>query len=259
MYTIDHNIFKQIFFLMDICINHTSRLDDSTTRFNTPEYDHITNNGLLYYNIGVISVIILLSIGFIFFIYQMKQNKKRWEEERQRRLLLIEMQENENRSLINQNYEKIEELKKRLDRNITNETELLQQIEKLHEKNNDIQNIFTPKEIFDKELVNSAVYHRFRNPGIKTITDDEIEEFVDLINKAYPNLKSSLLQLCPSLTSEDLLICYFSKAEIPPTAAAIIMQKSESNISNKRARLSKRIFGQDKNAKIFDEKINQIY
>lgn len=204
------------------------------------------------------AIIFGLSMLLFFFVYQMRQHKRKWKEQQQRWQLLQEKQEKETQEQIDFNNKDIEKLKIELAGKAQNEKELQLQIIRLEQKNNDLRLMVTTKEVFDKDLVTSPLYQKMKDPGNKTFTEDEKQNFITLIDSVYPTFRSSLLQLSPSLTQEDIMVCYLSKAEIPPASAALIMEKSYSNMSNKRARLSESIFGDKKNAKIFDQRIRQI-
>lgn len=110
-----------------------------------------------------------------------------------------------------------------------------------------------------KELRNSAIYQRFKEPGNKTITFDDKKNLMIEVDKVYPGFNGKLYNLYPQIDYHELLICYMIRCDIPIKSICTIMGKTEQSISNKRKSLGEKMFGEKCGAKDFDEKIKQIY
>ncbi|MDF9831106.1 tetratricopeptide repeat protein [Parabacteroides sp. PF5-6] len=110
----------------------------------------------------------------------------------------------------------------------------------------------------DEQIIISPLYQKLYDPMNKKITKEEILEFTHLIDTYHPGFLKWIKRLTPGLEERNIFICYFSKANIPPKSVAIILDMKESNVSNTRARLAKRLFGKEEKAKIFDQEIKKI-
>jgi len=209
-------------------------------------------------NILLFSIILVFCLFMFFFIYRMRLHRKKWKIQQLRWEQLQKQQQEDYSEQIDRNTIEIDRLKMQLNNQEQNKKELQLYIERLEQRNDDIKCILTSNRILDKEVAASPLYQKFLNPGNKMITEEEIKYFLQLMDRCYPIFRTRIFQLCPDLEEENIRICYLTNAGLPPKSIAIIMKKTDSNLANIRSRLSSKMFGENKNPKIFDQKIKLL-
>lgn len=203
-------------------------------------------------------VMLVFSLLLFFFIYRMCLHRKKWEMQQLRWEQIQRQQQEDYSEQIDRNNMEIGRLEMQLNDQEQNKKELQLYIERLERRNEDIKCILTSNRILDKEIAESPLYLKLLNPGNKAITEEDIKDFLRLMDKCYPTFRTRILQLCPDLDKENIRICYLANAGFPPKSIAIIMKKTDSNLANIRSRLSAKMFGEEKNPKIFDQKIKLL-
>lgn len=143
----------------------------------------------------------------------------------------------------------------------------------LEEKNNDIriyeQQIreyeaklkIEKKKVTNKELMETPIYHRLNY--LRTHTKEKIEkndwkELRKMIDEKIPDFYSEMHAHNTKLQQRDYDLCILVRLFFSPADIGILTDLSPSNISMKRIRLLKRIFGVDGTPEDFDKRIQSI-
>ena len=144
----------------------------------------------------------------------------------------------------------------------------------LEEKNNDIriyeQQIreyeaklkIEKKKVTNKELMETPIYHRLNYLRTHTKEKNEKNDWKELrkmIDEKIPDFYSELHAHNTKLQQRDYDLCILVRLFFSPADIGILTDLSPSNISMKRIRLLKRIFGVDGTPEDFDKRIQSIY
>lgn len=143
----------------------------------------------------------------------------------------------------------------------------------LEEKNNDIhiyeQQIreyeaklkIEKKKVTNKELMETPIYHRLnylRTHTMEKIEKNDWEELRKMIDEKIPDFYSEMHAHNTKLQQRDYDLCILVRLYFTPADIGILTDLSPSNISMKRIRLLKRIFGIDGSPDDFDKRIQSI-
>lgn len=143
----------------------------------------------------------------------------------------------------------------------------------LEEKNNDIriyeQQIreyeaklkIEKKKVTNKELMETPIYHRLnylRTHTMEKIEKNDWEELRKMIDEKIPDFYSEMHAHNTKLQQRDYDLCILVRLYFTPADIGILTDLSPSNISMKRIRLLKRIFGIDGSPEDFDKRIQSI-
>lgn len=143
----------------------------------------------------------------------------------------------------------------------------------LEEKNNDIriyeQQIheyeaklkIERKKVTNEELMATPIYHRLKH--LTTYTMDKIEkkdwkELREMIDEKIPSFYSEIHAHNKKMHQQDYDMCILIRLYFTPADIGILTDLSSSNISMKRIRLLKRIYGIDGSPEDFDKRIQSI-
>ena len=166
------------------------------------------------------------------------------------------------RQTINGNKVKITELETYLQELETTQQglkQLLQQKEQelAEEVRQNQQNIEEKKkrqaELQDSDIV--LFFNRGENQNDATLTKAKWAALKEAVEQASPGFSARLLKKCTMLSHQELQICYLKKAGLSPKAIADILSLSLQHVSIMRARLYKKLCGQNGKAKEFDDLI----
>lgn len=143
----------------------------------------------------------------------------------------------------------------------------------LEEKNNDIriyeQQIreyeaklkIEKKKVTNKELMETPIYHRLnylRTHTMEKIEKNDWKELRKMIDEKIPDFYSEMHAHNTKLQQRDYDLCILVRLYFTPADIGILTDLSPSNISMKRIRLLKRIFGIDGSPEDFDKRIQSI-
>lgn len=143
----------------------------------------------------------------------------------------------------------------------------------LEEKNNDIriyeQQIreyeaklkIEKKKVTNKELMETPIYHRLnylRTHTMEKIEKNDWKELRKMIDEKIPDFYSEMHAHNTKLQQRDYDLCILVRLYFTPADIGILTNLSPSNISMKRIRLLKRIFGIDGSPEDFDKRIQSI-
>jgi hypothetical protein len=122
---------------------------------------------------------------------------------------------------------------------------------------------FIEKRIKEEEektdhLKSSQLYDLFQRGDIKDITDEKKEELRALINEAHPRFNTDIRKLYPSITNDDLFLCYLIKMGLTGVRISNIFYISQQAVSMKRTRLAQRLFGDEKSLHKLDDFISSL-
>ena len=112
-----------------------------------------------------------------------------------------------------------------------------------------------------KEILDSEIYQQFiniSNDNTKIASEEQWKKLSDLIDVTYPDFKNNLEFLLGTLTIQDYRICILTKCFFTPTQISTIIIKSKSAISNSRARMSERAFGQKLSSSYWDKVVHSL-
>lgn len=143
----------------------------------------------------------------------------------------------------------------------------------LEEKNNDIlayqQQIreyesklkIEKKKVTNKELMETPIYNRFKFVSTnykETLQKKDWEDLRKMIDEKIPTFYSEIQANNINLQQRDYDLCILIRLYFTPADIGILTGLSSSNISMKRIRLLKRIFGVDGTPENFDKRIQSI-
>lgn len=233
---------------------------------------------LIYIYMLIIALLIIGGFVAFYFYYMEKQkrlareqiNRLQQQKKEQDKYSRARQQENEKKiqeikmhlQQINEedkkksNYQ-IEGLKNQLNRSEKKRLEAQQEILELSNKLIEAKKYETLmlKDTFE----NSFIYKQFHEAASEgSLTKIKQEDWIVLsqeIDKAYNDFTSRLKTLYPPITQDELYICYLIKTNITPTGMAQILCLSTSAISNRRARLYKKIYNTEGKGELLDKLI----
>ena len=99
--------------------------------------------------------------------------------------------------------------------------------------------------------------HKKALMGVRA-TDDELHSFLETTKEYHQNFVNALCQLDPELSLSNLFLCVLVKNHFLPSEISILLDCSPQALTNRKARLSKKLFGADSSAKCFDDKIHSL-
>ena len=116
--------------------------------------------------------------------------------------------------------------------------------------NNDVEYKIAKSEIVKR-------LHKKALMGVRA-TDDELHSFLETTKEYHQNFVNALCQLDPELSLSNLFLCVLVKNHFLPSEISILLDCSPQALTNRKARLSKKLFGSDSSAKCFDDKIHSL-
>ena len=143
----------------------------------------------------------------------------------------------------------------------------------LEEKNNDIRIYeqmireyesklkIEKKKVTNKELMETPIYNRFKFVSTnykETLQKKDWEDLRKMIDEKIPTFYSEIQANNINLQQRDYDLCILIRLYFTPADIGILTGLSPSNISMKRIRLLKRIFGTDGTPEDFDKRIQSI-
>ena len=143
----------------------------------------------------------------------------------------------------------------------------------LEEKNNDIRIYeqmireyesklkIEKKKVTNKELMETPIYNRFKFVSTnykESLKKKDWEDLRKMIDEKIPTFYSEIQANNINLQQRDYDLCILIRLYFTPADIGILTGLSPSNISMKRIRLLKRIFGTDGTPEDFDKRIQSI-
>lgn len=201
--------------------------------------------------IRVYQILSVFGLGLsiiLLFLYRLRRQKERLV--RQFEALQREKQEQYERSLqyIEENNTRLKEMEVLLSQEREDKNSLLQvQKDLLRVTNERIQLRRTERDLLESDLRRSEIYLKFHSAGE---TDVKIEEadwtlLQKELDHTYADFTHRLYQLYPGMSLMEFRICYLIKISIKVTDMAKILCRSKSSVSSARARLYKKMQGED--------------
>ena len=99
-------------------------------------------------------------------------------------------------------------------------------------------------------------FHRLADRG-KTPDDESWKDLYELMNRILPEFLPTVNRN-GLLTERDIRICMLIKLRFIPTEIATLIGESPQTITNRRARLLGKVFGEKGGAKDFDARIQEV-
>lgn len=210
------------------------------------------NATFCYQLLTSILTLILVIFAALYWMHRIRMNKKAAIEQERRVRLFKEYQYRNSLAYIQENEQKLKELKEQLEKavkenDVLNQRLLLSQKEMLELDNRKQMAEQANREIQEVALKSSAVYLRFHKAGgeecfLPASADwDELRAAVD---EAYPHFTDRLYALYPNLSPHEWHICLLIKIEMPGKAMSELLNVSPSAITQARKRLYKKISGE---------------
>lgn len=100
------------------------------------------------------------------------------------------------------------------------------------------------------------VLHQDENLKNTFFSDELRDKYMKLVDHFYPNFRQNTLTLYPKISSNDLLLCYLLKLDVPMHQAATHLGRERSTISKARKRIAERS-GLDYKSDALEEMIKQ--
>ena len=210
-----------------------------------------------YRLIAAFSVLFVLITGLAY----------RWKRQKDYTALQVqkiqwEKQDQYERSVrrIEENNRKLREMEHLLSQERDNKNALLQvQKELLEVSNQRIQLCRTERDLMEAELKRSDIYQKFHQAGEMGVRIEE-EDWLALgkvLDQTYDDFTNRLRRLCVNISPVELRICYLIKISIKVTDMAKLLNRSKSSISSTRARLYKKITGEEGGANKLDDLLSE--
>lgn len=226
------------------------------THINTLETTQAKNERDLYRAwVVVLACIFLLMLISSTFAYITKKSNR--ERKRLQKLLLE--QEEDTRASIEENLVRIEDLENLI---INSKAE----IEKIKIENERLNQLQLKQELATDALNSSAIYkklhlaaHNAKSEQAIDITPEDKEELINTIEKIYPDFSMQIIQRYPTVSKEELYLCYLQKAGIKsPSVLSFFMHISANSVTMKRNRLYEKLFGEYGDKKLFEKFIDSL-
>lgn len=194
--------------------------------------------------IFIFVTLIVVSIA----LYIRKKKQTIIERERRSRMLK-ERQYTQSLLYIDENNQKLKELENQLkiaekDNNILNKQLILSQKEILELSNRENITIRSKREILETTFKQSKIYIHFHRLEHKP-SEEDWKNLQNAIDTTYPPFTDRLYSLYPSLSLQELRICYLIKICLPNKKVADLLNRTPSAITQTRKRLYKKIYGEN--------------
>ena len=137
----------------------------------------------------------------------------------------------------------------------------LLQKEMMELRNREIKETNINEEKRIKTFEQSSLYELLKRASINdqiNISTEDWERIQSTLDFVYPHFRKRLQDLYPTLSTMEEQVCWLIKLSINPAGIARIVKRSNSAISNIRARLHKKIHKASDNNKTFDEIIKNL-
>ena len=131
----------------------------------------------------------------------------------------------------------------------------LLQKEMMELRNREIKDTNNNEEIRIKTFEQSSLYGLLKRASINdkiNISAEDWNRIQSTLDFVYPHFRKRLQDLYPNLSIIEEQVCWLIKLSINPASIARIVKRSNSAISNIRARLHKKIHKASENSKTFD-------
>ena len=102
------------------------------------------------------------------------------------------------------------------------------------------------KEKGKKPFYSSDIYNLIINGPVQMVSEKEKEAFMAFTDEIYPGLRSGLVGLYPSISRDDLFVCYLTRAGIRGKRIAELFFISKQAVSARRKRLAEILKGDEK-------------
>lgn len=215
--------------------------------------------------LSLFALVCTITLACFIFSYQRKKNK---EALRVAHILGQLEAEKHKQSLvaIKENEQKIAELSdlqkeaKHQNNHLLQELTLLQK-EMMELRNREIKDTNNNEAIRIKTFEQSSLYGLLKRASINdkiNISAEDWNRIQSTLDFVYPHFRKRLQDLYPNLSIIEEQVCWLIKLSINPAGIARIVKRSNSAISNIRARLHKKIHKASGNSKTFDEIIKNL-
>ena len=215
--------------------------------------------------LSLFALVCTITLACSIFSYQRKKSK---EALRVAHILGQLEAEKHKQSLaaIKENEQKIAELTdlqkeaKHQNNHLLQELTLLQK-EMMELRNREIKDTNNNEEIRIKTFEQSSLYGLLKRASINdkiNISAEDWNRIQSTLDFVYPHFRKRLQDLYPNLSIIEEQVCWLIKLSINPAGIARIVKRSNSAISNIRARLHKKIHKASENSKTFDEIIKNL-
>jgi len=228
----------------------------ATTELNKIKLSHTVSTKNNY---RLALVIVILMVGSLALYFYMHKNKREWKKQERSFQLSKKKILRERQDQIMENKKRIEELEIELQKNKDLEQSLIQsEKRRLELENERLAHTHYEKELLINEFEKSEIYNKFSRQADFRPTESAIKELKESIDRIYPNFIVNLIQLLPTISENELFMCYLLKAGLKPTRIAKIMHVEKQTITMRRSRLYKKISGKEGTADMLDEFISSI-
>lgn len=210
-----------------------------------------------------ILTLILVIFAALYWMHRIRMNKMRVIEQERRVRLFKEYQYRKSLAYIQENEQKLKELKVLLEKaekenDELNRQLLLSQKEMLELENRQQRMEQANREIEGIALKHSDAYLRFHRAASEEhsrLVEDDWNELHAAVDNAYSHFTDRLYNLYPNLSSQELRICLLIKIEIPNKGMAVLLSVSPSAITQARKRLYRKISGEAGSGESLDKMI----
>lgn len=223
---------------------HTEQENNRLLLKNKSYQHHLYVLTLSLFTITIIAVYIVLYI---------KRNKKEAIEQERRLRFLKEQQYTQSLSYIEENNQKLQEVEKQLKEaemynDDLNKQLLLSKKEMLELSNRRSLALHNNREISEAVFKQSEIYilfHKASNDRLIRIMEAHWEKLQITIDTTYEQFTNSLYSFYPSISLQELRICYLIKISLTNKEIANLLGRTPSAITQARKRLYKKASGED--------------
>jgi hypothetical protein len=100
--------------------------------------------------------------------------------------------------------------------------------------------------------------HKYAANGTQLTSDEDIRQLLSLVRKTLPSFLEEIERRGGNLKQIQRLVCILVKLRFLPSEICVLLNMSSSSLSNMRKRLLKRLFDENGNASVFDERIRSL-
>lgn len=206
--------------------------------------------GKMQFFLVVIGSSLLVCLLLIAFYYKHVRVSRKIERMGYEKKLEILQEAKQKQKLLLDN--QIEQMTKETNEQIVVLTKQLDEYQK--EKN------LTDKQMKEDELQASVISRKFHEVGNgrAMVELEDWDKIENLLYSEFPVFKQKIMAHKQSMMPDDYQLCLLSRLHFAPYEIANILHLKSSNVTMKRKRMLKLLFGKDGNAKLFDELLQKL-
>ncbi len=210
-------------------------------------------------NAVIVSIIILLVLVLALSLHKIRKNQREASmklREENRKYLKVLSEYDKTRKEVQTLKSNMSDVTKLLEQKEQNEKTLLRQVASFHADS------IMPTEWDVNDVILSQdpipLLHKYAANGTQLTSDEDIRQLLSLVRKTLPSFLEEIERRGGNLKQIQRLVCILVKLRFLPSEICVLLNMSSSSLSNMRKRLLKRLFDENGNASVFDERIRSL-